>query len=174
MWEGFSISVKKQSSHLYDLLLYFFSRWNMSKIGKKAHQSFSRSESNGSHVCTWSGKPQFLQTLQRNICQLWVPFRFWSFGGFHGNYFLLYCQCSTSFFKQILSYIFVSWDDFVCVCVWKEVKMRNKFTQGIPDHLSMMGPTIVSLSENHTEDQKIKVEDHWMLLLSAFPNTCFI
>lgn len=38
--------------------------------------------------------------------------------------------------------------------------MRNKSTQGIPDHLSMMGPTIVSLSENHTEDQKIKVEDH--------------
>lgn len=36
--------------------------------------------------------------------------------------------------------------------------MRNKPT--LRRYLAMMSPTVIILSENHMEDQKIKVEDH--------------
>lgn len=138
------------------------------RIGKKPPLCSSRSELNGSFLCRWGGKPQ---SFSKHFRETFAIYRFLL--GFRG----LEASMENIFSSKVnllLPSLSGSWA--ICLSVeiilWvcKEVKMRNKPT--LRCFLAIMSPTIVILSENHMEDQKIKVEDHWTLL-SVFPNSCF-
>lgn len=118
-------------------------------------------------MCTWSEIPH---SFSKHFRVTFANYRFLlGFGVLEASMEILpsplYLLHSLLFLK-VLSYTSVSWDD--CVSGRGLKWGTNPFLGGSLDHLAMMSPTIVIQSENHTKNQKRKVEDHWTLLLSAF------
>lgn len=117
---------KNPYHHLCNLLLHFFQDGARAIIGKKATSVLFKKRIKW-FFCVYMKweTTEFLQTFQRNICQLQVPFRFWSFGGFHGNYFLFSYKVNLLLPSLSRPWIIPLSAEMI-VCVQKDVKTRNE------------------------------------------------
>lgn len=126
LWEGFSVSVGKKTCHLYNLLLHFFQDGAQDRIAKNPAQCSSRSELNGSLVCTWSGIPH---SFSKHFRVTFANYRFLlGFGVLEASMEILPSPLSP--LPSPLSPLLEGFELYLCqlrrLCVWKGVKMRNK------------------------------------------------